>query len=670
VTVPFSAVQTAGDLNVVVVAWGDTTAAITSVTDSMGKPYLLAVGPTKYSTSLTQSIYYAKNIASATAGQNVVSVKFSSAAVYPEIRIMEYSGLDLTTPLDVTATTFGSGTTSSSGSLVTTSASDILVAANNVTDHTGGPGSGFTMRMLSNPDGNIVEDRSVASTGSYSATATLSRSCGWVMQMAAFRAAGSASSVPVATPTPTPKPTPTPTPVPTPTPTPKPTPTPTPKPTPTPTPAPTPTPTPAPTPSPTPPSGNAHFVRVGATGASNGSDWNNAWATWTSINWALVNPGDTIYVAGGTYSGQMTVGKSGLSGAAITIERVLSTDVAAARAPGWNAAYDAPVISNAITAIASYITLDGRTNVHLGQGSNVGWTINYGDGGSGVTINGTSALNNITLRFLTTVGPGVINQTYDCRGFDITPQGKLTNITLQYCETLAPGDSCIYLTCGVSVSNALIEHCWFHQADCLNEAAFHPNCMFLGPWASGTIRFNQLSEIAVEGLFFGFGPVSNVAIYGNIIFQGPTNVVQENSGRGITFDDAAGLISNVLVYDNTFVNLPGEAIMFSTPAQDGSTGSRSFSNCVAQNNIIWNCSNDFGGASGTSHDYNYSNAGQINTEAHGIPAGSNPFVSSTNFQMVTGSGANGKAANLGVPYNVDFVGAIRASSGPWCMGAY
>lgn len=192
----------------------------------------------------------------------------------------------------------------------------------------------------------------------------------------------------------------------------------------------------------------------------------------------------------------------------------------------------------------------------------------------------------------------------------------------------------------------------------------------IGPWASGTIRFNQLSEIAVEGLFFGFGPVSNVAIYGNIIFQGPTNVVQENSGRGITFDDAAGLISNVLVYDNTFVNLPGEAIMFSTPAQDGSTGSRSYSNCVAQNNIIWNCSNDFGGASGTSHDYNYSDAGQINTEAHGIPAGSNPFVSSTNFQMVTGSGANGKAANLGVPYNVDFVGAIRASSGPWCMGAY
>jgi hypothetical protein len=98
VSVNFSAAQSAGNLNVVVVAWGDTSAAITSVSDSMGKPYVLAVGPTKYSSSLTQSVYYSKNIAAATANQNVVSVKFSAPAVYPEIRVLEYSGLDLNNP--------------------------------------------------------------------------------------------------------------------------------------------------------------------------------------------------------------------------------------------------------------------------------------------------------------------------------------------------------------------------------------------------------------------------------------------------------------------------------------------------------------------------------------------------------------------------------------------
>ena len=91
VTVHFSAAQTSGNLNVVVVGWGDATAAVTSVSDSMGKPYVLAVGPTKFSSSLTQSIYYSKNIPAATANQNVVSVKFSAPAVYPEIRVLEYS---------------------------------------------------------------------------------------------------------------------------------------------------------------------------------------------------------------------------------------------------------------------------------------------------------------------------------------------------------------------------------------------------------------------------------------------------------------------------------------------------------------------------------------------------------------------------------------------------
>src|ERR1700730_9676998 len=81
-----------------------------------------------------------------------------------------------------------------------------------------------------------------------------------------------------------------------------------------------------------------HFVRSGATGANNGSDWNNAWNGWSSINWSLVSPGATIYVAAGTYSGTLAIGKSGVSGNVITIQRVRSTDVAATSAGGWESA--------------------------------------------------------------------------------------------------------------------------------------------------------------------------------------------------------------------------------------------------------------------------------------------------------------------------------------------
>jgi hypothetical protein len=57
--------------------------------------------------SLTQSVYYAKNIAPAAAGTNIVTMKFNGVAVYPDIRILEYSGIDRVSPVDVTATGAG-----------------------------------------------------------------------------------------------------------------------------------------------------------------------------------------------------------------------------------------------------------------------------------------------------------------------------------------------------------------------------------------------------------------------------------------------------------------------------------------------------------------------------------------------------------------------------------
>ncbi|MGB8768561.1 MAG: LamG-like jellyroll fold domain-containing protein, partial [Candidatus Korobacteraceae bacterium] len=187
VNVTFTTAQAAGDLNVVAVGWNDSTATVTAVTDSKGNVYTRAVGPTVQSGIASQSIYYAKNIASAAAGANTVTVTFSRAAVYPDIRILEYSGADPNNPVDVTAANSGNSTSSSSGSATTTTATDLIFGANLVQTLTSGPGSGFTTRMLTQPDGDIAEDRMVAATGSYSATAPVSPSGAWIMQMVAFR---------------------------------------------------------------------------------------------------------------------------------------------------------------------------------------------------------------------------------------------------------------------------------------------------------------------------------------------------------------------------------------------------------------------------------------------------------------------------------------------------
>jgi uncharacterized protein YciI len=228
VTVKYPAAQTAGHLNVVIVGWNDATAQVSSLTDSRGNVYQSAVGPTVLTGSnpVSQSIYYAKNISAASAGANTVTVKFTAAAYYPDIRILEYSGIDAVSPVDVTAGATGNSTTSSSGAVITKNAKDLLVGANLVWTSTTGPGSGLTQRLLTS-DGDIAEDRMVTATGSYNANAPLSSAGAWVMQMVAFRAensSSSSSSAQTPSPTPTPKPTPSPTPTPKPTPSPSPSP--------------------------------------------------------------------------------------------------------------------------------------------------------------------------------------------------------------------------------------------------------------------------------------------------------------------------------------------------------------------------------------------------------------------------------------------------------------
>jgi hypothetical protein len=197
-SVSFNSAQVAGNLNVVLVGWNLSDShrqgTVTSVTDTAGNTYALAVGPTTLASSGGHSIYYAKNIVGS--ASNTVTVSFNMFIDYPDVRIAEYSGLDPANALDATAAATGDGSPSNSGTLTTTAANDLIVAGNYVQGGTTGPGSGFTSRMIT-PDGDIVEDEIAPTAGSYSATApTSSPSPNWfVMQAVAFRASGSPAFV-------------------------------------------------------------------------------------------------------------------------------------------------------------------------------------------------------------------------------------------------------------------------------------------------------------------------------------------------------------------------------------------------------------------------------------------------------------------------------------------
>src|SRR5215831_18683390 len=72
--------------------------------------------------------------------------------------------------------------------------------------------------------------------------------------------------------------------------------------------------------------GGYHTYYVSRNGNNaDGLSWATAWNELNQINWSIIQPGDTILLDGGSsqmqYSHVLTIGKSGASGAPITIER-------------------------------------------------------------------------------------------------------------------------------------------------------------------------------------------------------------------------------------------------------------------------------------------------------------------------------------------------------------
>ena len=186
VTVAYTNAQIVGDTNILAIGWSNTTSNITSVTDSAGNTYQLA-GSIARGSGLSQAIYYASNIKAAAAG-NTVTVTFNVSTPFIDIRALEYSGLDPVSPFDVGASALGNGTSANSGAVTTSAPGELIFGAGMTGGSFSAAGTNFTNRIITPLDGDIAEDRFVTTTGTYSATASLSGSAPWLMQVATFKA--------------------------------------------------------------------------------------------------------------------------------------------------------------------------------------------------------------------------------------------------------------------------------------------------------------------------------------------------------------------------------------------------------------------------------------------------------------------------------------------------
>jgi hypothetical protein len=174
----FPANTAAGDL--IMVGFDYTTSATpSSVSDSQGNVFT-AIGNQLTSPGGARSrVYYAKNIKG---GADTITVTLTATSSWLELYLTEYSGADPTNPIDAQAGASGSAGAVSSGTATTTASGDIIYGYC-VGDLSCFAGSGFTARSTLN--GNLIEDASAGSAGSYAATGTANS--GWIMQMVAIK---------------------------------------------------------------------------------------------------------------------------------------------------------------------------------------------------------------------------------------------------------------------------------------------------------------------------------------------------------------------------------------------------------------------------------------------------------------------------------------------------
>lgn len=189
----------ANNLLVVVGANWRSSGATLSMTDTVGTTY--TVLEHAYATNFTLYIAYGK---AAGSGANTVTIDPSSIANYGAFTIVEYSGNDTTTLLDVDGS-FSTGTGTTASDDITTATANALIIGvmgfETATTRTLTPGGSYT--ELGEFEDNLAVvaynavSRVATSATSYAVDWTLGASDTWHAMTAAFKAAGGGSSAPM-----------------------------------------------------------------------------------------------------------------------------------------------------------------------------------------------------------------------------------------------------------------------------------------------------------------------------------------------------------------------------------------------------------------------------------------------------------------------------------------
>lgn len=400
----------------------------------------------------------------------------------------------------------------------------------------------------------------------------------------------------------------------------------------------------------------------GTYGSENGTDWNNAFDGFLGISWASVSCGDTVWVAGGTYTEHLSPNKVCTSGSQLYIRRARFDSTECTSAPGWSSQFDNTVMQirksldfNGINL--SYVTISGRTTA-AGVEGQYGWVIDY-DGtttGDGVYYSNGPIYDYNTIEYIDFRGPawkGPITFTGpDSRGVDFSPQhpsrrhlgNVFRHLKIHGWGTAAYCAFADYTTW---------EYLDVFNIEPLNSSTYHPNALYVTQSNYGIVRYSKFHwgyAGVGEGIFFAmYDSKDNWKIYGNIFY----NLTQ--TGRKAIHVRDSVTMTNLKIYNNTFYNVRYPILV----AGICSTG------CETKNNLNYRT---IGLSPGT--------MGSCGITSNNLEIFSpDPFVNlaSNDFHIIGTLGASfprNAGTDLSTHFTVDRDGISFGGDGAWDIGAF
>lgn len=182
-TAAFTGAQTAGNTNLVLVAWGDASEAITDLHDSSGNVYTRIGFIQNALFHTTLSVYVSVGIAAAGAGANIVSVTTDVATTFPELYIFEIAG---TSGVNSSAVDSNNGATASA-SATSTVAECLAIGYCYNNGSASGPGVGWTLDPNSVTSfGAAAEHENVVAAGPVTADVPLTAAADWCAAVVIF----------------------------------------------------------------------------------------------------------------------------------------------------------------------------------------------------------------------------------------------------------------------------------------------------------------------------------------------------------------------------------------------------------------------------------------------------------------------------------------------------